>query len=77
MDAATAVDANYRAHSSLQNRADAVSHSDHSHHPLLQEEQRNESGLPTVSRKTRFQVTADSGTVVLAFCWAHLRRDFL
>ena len=60
VDAATAVDANYRAHSSLQNRADAVSHSDHSHHPLLQEEQRNGSGLPTVSRKTRFQVTADT-----------------
>ena len=38
MDAATPVDANNRAHSRLQNRADAVSHSDHSHHPLLHQD---------------------------------------
>ena len=37
MDADTPVDANNRAHSRLQNRADAVSHSDHSHHLLLQD----------------------------------------
>ena len=35
VDADTPVDANNRAHRRLQNRADAVSHSDHSHHLLL------------------------------------------
>ena len=38
VDAATPVDANNRAHRSLQNRADAVSHSDHSHHLLLHQD---------------------------------------
>ena len=50
VDAATPVDANNRAHRSLQNRADAVSHSDHSHHLLLHQdvdEPGNRPGAPT------------------------------
>ena len=61
VDAASPVEANNRAHRSLQNRADAVSHSDHSHHPLLLKKN-NATGrvCRPVFEKTRFEVTADN-----------------
>ena len=49
VDADTPVDANNRAHSRLQNRADAVSHSDHSHHPLLHSDLDEHARRETIS----------------------------